>query len=155
MYGVEGERAVGDREGREERRSGIRGTKGQQVLCHRARLDPASSGALLPDCESRGSHPPHACFCTSDVTEIWLALSRLSGNGLCVERRQARRGRTRCRTRMVVGTGLRELARAYGQKRQEEERFCFPVTFIWVQGDVGFSFCISQACLCASRGTVI
>lgn len=35
-----------------------------------------------------------------------------------------------------------------GRGAGEEGRFCFPVTFIWVQGDVGFSFCISQVCAC-------
>ncbi|KAK1121978.1 hypothetical protein K0M31_009826 [Melipona bicolor] len=81
--GVEEEGWKGQQQSQEEEKNGgagiLEGTKGQQVLCHRARVDPASSGALLADCESRGpGHPPHACFCTSDVIEIWLAPSRLS-----------------------------------------------------------------------------
>lgn len=75
----------------------------------------------------------------------------------CVERSSEERRvvRDSARDPSARCYGSAELARAYGQKRQEVERFCFPVTFIWVQGDAGFSFCISQVYPCVSRGTVI
>lgn len=112
-------------ESQEEEKNGgagiLEGTKGQQVLCHRARVDPASSGALLADCESRGpGHPPHACFCTSDVIEIWLAPSRLS------RLPRARRARRTTTGAMRLPKGRRHGKGSYPLRDAEN-----PNSFVW------------------------
>lgn len=173
------------RRGEEERRSGgiLEGTKGQQVLCHRARVDPArSSGALLADCESRGpGHPPRACFCTSDVIEIWLGPPFLvsvgyHGRAVRVERRRAamrlpkgaeartgkrgvayhdaRRGEPEF-VRLVTGVCANS-RRAYGPEKTGGGTFLFPGDiYLGARGRGLLVLHKSGVCLCASRGTVI
>lgn len=110
----------------------------QQVLCQRA-----SKSAEFWETNSPGYRETLIASSGDRICPFFVEWSRYGG-GSCGDRG------------IVRGLGtMSELARAYSQKRQEEERFCFPVTFIWVQGDVGFSFCISQVYPCVSRGTVI
>lgn len=124
--------------------------RGQQVLCHGARVSGPSLSS--PNCDSRD--PLHACFCTK-MTSLKYGCPFLSS---CWPG-QARPGRAGPQGKKngppfeegscveswsSAGCG----ARACGKAGEGGERdvFVSPVTFIWVQGDVGFSFCISQVC---------
>lgn len=86
-----------------------------------------------------------ARFCTNDVIEIWLALSRRwergreyrwgkgEGGGCEGAEEGSRAGPARRDVRVCLLRG----PTARGESQGKGERFCFLVTFIWALGDVG------------------